>query len=159
MHWGVWMPFIWVAGSKLGRGNRVLLTALPSFVLLPKWSVPKLAHCSLQLLPYTGTRCFPELQVTASARWRFAAALALKKTLHQHARALCRTWNMGSCYPFATVHVPLIPLSVALEAGHYWKVKSVLEALPFWPEYRTNSLYGTGGGSHGLLLLFLLIAS
>lgn len=35
------MHFIWLAGSKLGLGNRVLLTALPGFVLLPKWSVPK----------------------------------------------------------------------------------------------------------------------
>lgn len=38
------------------------------FVLLPKWSVPNLAHCSCQLLHYTGTGCFAELQVTASAR-------------------------------------------------------------------------------------------
>lgn len=64
---------------------------------------------------------------------------------------------MSSCYPFATVRVPLIPLSVTPEAGHYWKV--VLEALPFWLEYRTNRFYGTGDGKHGLLLLFLLITT
>lgn len=64
---------------------------------------------------------------------------------------------MSSCYPFATVPVPLIPLSVAPEAGHYWEV--VLEALPFWLEYRTNRLYGTDDGNHGLLLLFLLITT
>lgn len=66
---------------------------------------------------------------------------------------------MSSRYPFPTVRAPLIPLSVSPEAGRYWKVKSVLEALPFWLEYRTNRLYGTSDGSNRLLLLFLLITT
>lgn len=146
--------FYLVGRHQAGPWEQSLAHSFARLCAIAKVECPKAGPL---LLPYTGTRCFADSQVTASARWRFAAALALKESLHQHAWALCRTWNMSSCYPFATVRVPLIPLSVALEAGHYWKV--VLEALPFWLEYRTNRLHGIGDGSHGLVLLFLLITA
>lgn len=74
-------PFIWLADSKLVLENCVLLAVLPSFPAFTKLSVLKLAHCFFQLLPLHSyeqlTKWLTKLQVQRSARWRFAAVIAL----------------------------------------------------------------------------------
>lgn len=113
--------------------------------------VPKLAHCSHHLLPYTGTRCFAELQVTASARCPCCCPCSKENSAPG---CVSIVQDMKQEFVLPLCHCPCPINSIvsrtwgrALLGGSSWS-PAILAGIQ-------NRLYGNG--SHGLLLLFLLI--